>query len=164
MSEEFNTEVASTMIRQALEDLEATENKEYFEIDMRNWVCHEERNKSEVEDNYFGPVKLEFTRICEVCFAGSVMSNRLKVLKNEVTPHDFDRRTAVCLLSLDKLRGYRYDQFLAGFYPYKTEEEIGLIKNELNLLDLPKTPYKENAQKFKENMNKIADKLEELGL
>ena len=164
MSEEFNTEVASIMVRQALEDLEATENKEYFEIDMNNWVYHEDRYEDEVEDNYFGPVKLEFNRICKVCFAGSVMSNRFKVLKNDATPYDLDHRTTNCLLSLDKLRRYRYDLFLVRCYPTKTEEEIGLIVDELNLLDLTKVFYEENAQQFKENMNKIADKLEELGL
>ena len=133
MSEEFNTEVASIMIRQALEDLEATENKEYFEVDMSSWISHENRYKNIVDDNSFGPIKTEFTRICNVCFAGSVMSNRLGVLKDETTPNDFDSRTANCLSSLDSLKSYYYSIFLSRFYPNKSRNTLDLVVNELRL-------------------------------
>ena len=55
MSGEFNTEVASVMIRQALEDLEATENKKYFEVDMGNWVSVQNKYLAEPKPLKLGP-------------------------------------------------------------------------------------------------------------
>lgn len=164
MSEEFNTEVASIMIRQALEDLGATESKEYFEVDMNKWVFHENRYEDEFDEEELGIIKSEFTRICKVCFAGSVMSNRLGVFTHNTNPSNFDLRTRECLRSLDDLRQYHYHHFSLTFYSHKSDEEIASIVDKLKSLSLTGTRYSENAQQFKENMNKIADKLEELGL
>ena len=163
MSEEFNTEVASIMIRQALEDLEATENKEYFEVDMRKWVSVENKYLAETEPLKLGPLDKEVTRICKACFAGSVMSNRLTNTITNMDPHDFDETTRNCLFALDKLRGYNYYIFVRDFHQ-KSHEFAEKITTELRQLNLDEVTYEENTQKFKENMNKIADKLEELGL
>ena len=164
MSGEFNTEVASIMIRQALEDLEATENKEYFEIDMANWVTIRERwPEQEYLNTTLGPVDKKVTRVCKVCFAGSVMSNRLQDDIKEMTPKDFDDRTRECLHSLDRLRVYDYQSFLTLFYG-RGSDLIIKTHEKIETLGLVEISYDSDPQQFKENMNKIADKLEELGL
>jgi len=163
MSEEFNTEVASIMIRQALEDLEATENKEYFEVDMGNWVSVQNKYLAESAPLKLGPLETEVTRVCRVCFAGSVMSNRLTNTPKDMEPHDFDDTTRDCLFALDGLRSYRYYTFVNVFHQ-NGHEFAKKVSKELGQLDLDRVTYEENAQQFKENMNKIADKLEELGL
>ena len=164
MSEEFNTEVASIMIRQALEDLEATENKEYFEVNMGNWMTIEDKF---IEKEYpitgLGPTNKEVVRVCKVCFAGSVMSNRLQDDIVETLPSDFDDRTRDCLYSLDCLRAYEYSCFLARFYGEGSDSTIK-AQEEMETLNLSRKLYREDPQQFKENMSKIADKLEELGL
>ena len=163
MSGEFNTEVASVMIRQALEDLEATENKKYFEVDMGNWVSVQNKYLAEPKPLKLGPLEAEVTRICKVCFAGSVMSNRLADTIMSMTPDDFDKTTRDCLFALEDLRSYGYYNFADYFYQ-KSHKFNEKITAELIQLNLNRVTYEENAQQFKENMNKIADKLEELGL
>ena len=163
MSEEFNTEVASIMIRQALEDLEATENKKYFEVDMVNWVSVQNKYLAEPTPLKLGPLETEVTRVCRVCFAGSVMSNRLTNTPMDMSPDDFDDTTRDCLFALDGLKSYRYYIFVKYFHR-SGHEFSEKISAELSQLNLNRVTYEKNSQQFKENMNKIADKLEELGL
>ena len=138
--EPFNTEVASTMVRQAIEDLEATEKKDNFVIDMRAML-----EKSEKDNKY------------RVDLVGCVFSNRIDP-DMELDPCKYGYRESVCFSAMSNISYYHLDSFVRKFY----RGDVPEIAEELKKLEIPKTYYRDNPVVFKENMLKFADKLAEL--
>ena len=110
------------LLKLAMDDLEKTWREidagEPVKIDMGDWFY--------AEDDYSGGT---CKRVCEVCFAGSVMHHSLSVpihgegfRRSVALPHMFDTYTCRCLRALNRLR-------------------VGEIGRAYNERDVPRVPH-----------------------
>lgn len=159
---ELDVYTPSNAILQALEDLEKVEKLDNYKIDMDDW-CKLEWSGS--------PNKLEKQEadvICSVCFAGSVMTQRLtKGDKFDICPESFKKPVQRTLEALDHIRQYYYDDFLDSFYgdsqEYATTKTT--LQTALESLDIKAWDgeYGNDPKQFKKNMRKIAKTLQKYG-
>ena len=134
-AEEFATACPSRVIEMALEDLEAMENDERYYVDMGVWHCPGPAGK------------------CAVCFAGSVMANRLGISpKGSYEPCDFNPATENRLTALNLFRTGMID------------DGLHFIGPKLYMADWRMTDYRENPDKFKSQMHAMAAMLRQQGL
>jgi len=135
------SDTPSTMIYEAIKDLEEIEKNPNYIINMDEW--HK-------------PHSVELNK-CEVCLAGSVMANTLKVpTENNVSPVFFKGSNYSKLCALDNFRqGSMYGALalLNISIPTKYSDK-----------PFPITPYAESPTLFKKDMWELAEDLESEGL
>lgn len=125
----------SELIRRALQDMEAVEKMPQYMINLSTW--HEPKGD-----------------VCEVCLAGATIAAQGFPSNKTIWPYDFDDKTWAKLSALNYLR-------------------IGWIENAFDYLDIdfPEninkwvniTTYEKSPEKFKSDMYKLADYLQENG-
>lgn len=99
----------SALLRLAVRDAKACEKAPNYKLVMRDWHFP---NKTE--------------KVCQVCMAGAVMANTLRVPWGRIMgPHAFNREAAA-LYAINSMRnGFlaeAYDQMNAGSVPHKDEQ------------------------------------------
>jgi hypothetical protein len=135
----------SALIRVALKDLRSIEQDPRYTINMYAWMVPGEAGKP-----------------CSVCFAGSVMARRFKLVPDASIEslHDLtkvfedDADTLRKLRALDRLRQGE----LEGAF-----KVMGLELPFVFATVVPITSYEESAAGFRRDMNALADSLEVLG-
>lgn len=160
--QELDVYAPSNAILQALGDLEKVEKLDNYRVDMDDW-CKLEWSGS--------PNKLEKSEadvICSVCFAGSVMTQRLTNGANfDIDPESFSKPIKNTLEALDLLRQYFYEDFLDSFYgdsqEYVATKATLLTALEKLNIEVWDAEYKSDPKQFKKNMRKIAKTLQEYG-
>ena len=143
--EELDVYCLSNAIEQALEDLAACEKSPNFKIDMSDWF-------KPIEFNGMTATK------CCVCFAGSVMANRVGASVGS-TPDDFSRMENLTYTALDHAQRYNFHGMLAVFFD--VDEPDQEVLDALNQLELDMLRYYMNKRTFKSNMRKVVEKLRE---
>ena len=163
----------STAIRAAVHDLEICEKSERYEIDMDYW--HEPRVETVGCETDGDLREREF---CKVCFAGSVMANRLGGDPSKtIFPREFSsERVKRVLLGLNYIRDYDVESYLSYFKHYCDKEIHDRICNidmegfkedclerlydeDSGMYDT--YSYEDDPEKFKISMLIISDYLEE---
>lgn len=115
--------VLSTAVLQAVEDLEAIKQNDNYLIDFGTW---------------HRPVKNQFEVLnkCSVCFAGSVMANRLgSDIEKLLNPDDFPEAQQRVLQALDAIRKGLLGAAINKVYGQYPKEEIQDI--DVNQEDYP---------------------------
>ncbi len=138
--------IPSKLIRLAVKDLEVVESKPRYVIGMGSW--HEARNNT-----------------CEVCLAGAVIANSLKIsplnkdrndYPTKTFPDCFDDRTSSKLKAIDAFRaGNIYtglEHMGVNPIPRKAKQTFQI------------TSYYISPERFKIDMLKLADNLKSMGL
>jgi len=159
---ELDVYTPSNALLQALEDLEKVEKLDNYKVNMDNWCELEWSGK---------PEKLTesgASAICFVCFAGSVMTQRLTDGHDfDICPNSFEQPVRDTLNALDSIRSYSYEEFLDNFYGdsigYGQTKEILLTALSKFKFCSWEDDYKSDPKKFKRNMRKIAKTLQEYG-
>jgi hypothetical protein len=149
---EILPKVPSELIRVALADLKKVEAHPSITVDMDDWIA----------SNYDGlptNARPHEYRICSACLAGSVMIFSLaggpdNIPARIVSPMHFPGNENQ-LFALDSIRGgYIADMFgFLGLNPAGGYNYEGIVS----------TPYEENPEKFKEELEKLAKILEKDG-
>ena len=98
---------------------------------------------------------------CAVCFAGAVMAFSLGAdVNHDVSPAKFDQHTSDCLLALDY---FRIGKVHGGLYVMGLSDMR--VKGDLpRKLDREVTPYDDDRDAFRADMEKLADDLEAIDL
>ena len=133
---------------QGIRDLEACEKSRKYVVDMGQW---------------HSGIHLPATNKCEVCFAGSVMAQTLKIpIEQCCGPEgdEFAGATQMKLLGLDDARNYAWWTFL-DTYNYAAEIDvdtdlIDYLQERLHALIPNEVEYQDNKRQFKANMKKAA--------
>ncbi len=128
----------SKLIRMALRDMEKVEKLKRYEVDMSDWhSSYEEKEK-----------------LCSVCFAGCVMSQRFKLsYKKSVSPLDFSPSWKNAFRALDS---FRMGELVGGLNEMR-------IKHNYQLLPVTVVRYCHNPKSFKEDMEVVIKTLEKAG-
>lgn len=145
----------SATIRVALDDLEKIERSSRFGVNMGSWF---QRNEEQ----------------CQVCFAGSVMAKTLgvslRVLNDkdnpsgEISPLEFKPAIRRKLFALNNVRAYSVALAVKQFYGEHSRSVDKFEGSDFNTYDLTWVGYEEAPILWRQNMNKIADRLERIGL
>ena len=132
----------SALIRLALRDEKKTHASSDYRVDMKDW-------------------HVPGTSKCAVCFAGAVMAFTLDAdLKCYLIPKEFDPHTSNCLLALDS---FRLGKVYEGLYTMGLSDMGG--KGGLpRKLDREVTPYDDDRDDFRADMEKLAEDLEAIDL
>lgn len=140
------------LLKLAMDDLGATElaceRGAPVRIDMSDWFYANDRKQGG-----------EWVRVCEVCFAGGVMWQHLGVPvdgegmhRSIALPHNFDKYTERCLLSLNKLRTGMVGEAYHN-------RGVRRVPHDLIPLVMPACDYKVSPTDFKRDMQRIYEVL-----
>ena len=132
----------SALVRLALRDEEKAHTSRRYRVVMRAW--HK-------------PGKFK----CAVCFAGAVMAFTLDAdPMHDLCPEWFDHNTSNCLLALNY---FRIGNVYEGLYTMGLSD-MGEKRGSHRELDREVTPYADDRDAFRAEMEKIAMELEAIDL
>lgn len=142
----------SECILVALRDLEKCEKNPKYKINMRIWHSPEKRT----EDGDYIP--------CNVCFAGAVMANTLKVKRSSsLNPSRFSKDVQYKLDALDEARVGHIENALKPFSNSWNSKKIEEYFH-THGYGFDVAIYYKNPKKFKDDMRELATNLKEFGL
>lgn len=150
-AEDTLPDIPSELIRVALSDLEKCELDDRYVIDMKCWHSPNYQYSSKQR-----PMK------CHVCLSGAIMAKQYNLNNNDYYSPAFLPKAYRKLMAIDSFcNGYVLAGLLdLGYKQKDLESNIGNLKSLDNVNIIP---YNEDQSKFKEQMNELADFLEENG-
>jgi len=148
----------SALLRVAIDDLVKTEADPRYKINMMEWHSPDTEPDDVVNE----------LSLCQVCFAGAVMAQRLDADINEYyTPTDFGDDVARKLQTLDHIRTGNLYGAIQRFYPVDGNgilRDLTKLKQIEELQKMPFRSYGSDPVLFKECILDIANELEKIGL